>query len=249
MQVLVIDKLPSNSSIEEYSMQVARSWKLGDAKRDDGALLIVAIKDRKMRIEVGQGLEGSLTDLKSKRILDLLPKFFRSQKYEEGINAAVDEMIKVVTQPDAVQGATTTTKGKTSEDVKTFGYIFGGFLVIIIGFAYTSMLHSWVETDARRLRYTEEDITEKESEIQSLKKTSMMYKIPESIPVLEAEIMKLKSSISQKQGLLEDEKRKFPKTESAKIHQLENWIQLENNKIAELSTKVNYYKNIIKLGA
>ena len=49
--------------IEQYSIRVVEAWKLGREKPDDGALLLVAIEDRTLRIEVGRGLEGALTDL------------------------------------------------------------------------------------------------------------------------------------------------------------------------------------------
>ena len=57
-------------TIEQYSIRVAEAWKVGRKKTDDGAILVVARNDRKLRIEVGYGLEGALTDVTSKRIID-----------------------------------------------------------------------------------------------------------------------------------------------------------------------------------
>src|SRR5258705_12332828 len=57
-------------TIEQYSIRVAEAWKIGRKKIDDGALLVVAKNDRHLRIEVGHGLEGSLTDATTKRIID-----------------------------------------------------------------------------------------------------------------------------------------------------------------------------------
>ena len=57
-------------TIEQYGVRVASAWKLGRAKPDDGALLLIAKDDRALRIEVGYGLEGALTDATSKRIID-----------------------------------------------------------------------------------------------------------------------------------------------------------------------------------
>lgn len=84
-------------SIEQYGIRVAQQWKLGRAKIDDGALLLVAKDDRKLRIEVGYGLEGSLTDVTSKRIIDefITPKF-KDGDFAGGIAAGVDRMIRVV---------------------------------------------------------------------------------------------------------------------------------------------------------
>ena len=59
--VLTVKKLPGRSSIEIFAIEVAREWGVGKAQRDNGVLLVVAHNDRQMRIEVGYGLEGSLT--------------------------------------------------------------------------------------------------------------------------------------------------------------------------------------------
>jgi uncharacterized protein len=83
--------------IEQFSIRVAEKWKLGRKKVDDGAILIVAKDDRTMRIEVGYGLEGVLTDLTSRRVIDevVLPRF-KSQDLYGGITAGVDQIIRVV---------------------------------------------------------------------------------------------------------------------------------------------------------
>jgi uncharacterized protein len=83
--------------IEQYSIRVVETWKLGREKPDDGALLLVAKEDRTLRIEVGRGLEGALTDLVSKRIIaDTITPFFRQGDFAGGINAGVEQMIRVV---------------------------------------------------------------------------------------------------------------------------------------------------------
>ena len=83
--------------IEQYSIRVVEAWKLGREKPDDGALLLVATEDRTLRIEVGRGLEGALTDLVSNRIIDesITPRF-REGDFGGGISAGVDRMISVV---------------------------------------------------------------------------------------------------------------------------------------------------------
>src|SRR5437899_12954655 len=64
-------------AIEQFSLRVAEAWKIGRRKVDDGALLVIAKNDRRLRIEVGYGLEGALTDATTKRIIDedITPKF------------------------------------------------------------------------------------------------------------------------------------------------------------------------------
>lgn len=83
--------------IEQYSIRVVDAWKLGREKPDDGALLLVAIQDRALRIEVGRGLEGALTDLVANRIIDesITPRF-REGDFAGGIAAGVERMIAVV---------------------------------------------------------------------------------------------------------------------------------------------------------
>jgi uncharacterized protein len=84
-------------AIEQYSIRVVDAWKLGRAQPDDGALLLVAMQDRALRIEVGRGLEGALTDLVSNRIIDetISPRF-REGDFAGGISAGVDRMIAVI---------------------------------------------------------------------------------------------------------------------------------------------------------
>jgi uncharacterized protein len=84
-------------TIEQYSLRVAEAWKIGRRKIDDGAILVVAKDDRKLRIEVGYGLEGALTDVTSKRIIDevITPKF-RTGDFAGGISDGVNRMLRVI---------------------------------------------------------------------------------------------------------------------------------------------------------
>ncbi|MCJ9704177.1 MULTISPECIES: YgcG family protein [unclassified Bradyrhizobium] len=84
-------------TIEQFSIRVAEAWKIGRAKVDDGAILVVAKNDRHLRIEVGYGLEGALTDVTSRRIIDeiITPKF-RTGDFGGGISDGVDRMIRVI---------------------------------------------------------------------------------------------------------------------------------------------------------
>jgi len=84
-------------TIEQFSIRAAEAWKIGRRRIDDGALLVVAKNDRKLRIEVGYGLEGSLTDATASRIINeiVVPKF-RSGDFAGGISAGVDKMIAVI---------------------------------------------------------------------------------------------------------------------------------------------------------
>ncbi len=83
-QVLIIDKLV-DETIEGYSIKVVDEWKLGKKGDDRAALFLIALDDRKMRIEVGRGLEGTLTDLTTNRILDEVKPFFRKNDFDNGV--------------------------------------------------------------------------------------------------------------------------------------------------------------------
>jgi uncharacterized protein len=84
-------------TIEQYSIRVADAWKIGRKKIDDGALMVVAKNDHHLRVEVGYGLEGSLTDVTTKRIIDeeITPKF-KAGDFAGGISAGLGRIIKVI---------------------------------------------------------------------------------------------------------------------------------------------------------
>lgn len=84
-------------SIEQYSIRVAEAWQLGRKKVDDGILLLVAKNDRALRIETGYGLEGALPDALARRIIDeiIVPQF-RQEHYFEGLQAGIQQIIKVI---------------------------------------------------------------------------------------------------------------------------------------------------------
>lgn len=84
-------------TVEQYALRVAEAWKLGRKGVDDGALLLVAKNDRALRIEVGYGLEGVLTDIAAKRIVsDVIAPRFREGDYAGGIRAGVDRMMRLI---------------------------------------------------------------------------------------------------------------------------------------------------------
>jgi uncharacterized protein len=84
-------------AIEQFSLRVAEAWKIGRKKIDDGAVLVIAKNDRHLRIEVGYGLEGALTDVTTKRLIDeeITPKF-KTGDFAGGVAAGVNKMIRVI---------------------------------------------------------------------------------------------------------------------------------------------------------
>ena len=95
--VLLVNSLEGDS-IEEFSMRVVDRWKLGGEKSDNGVLLLVALGDRKLRIEVGYGLEGALTDAKSHYIIrNVITPYFKSGEIAKGIEEGVLAIGGVIT--------------------------------------------------------------------------------------------------------------------------------------------------------
>ncbi len=94
--ILTIDSL-EGEALEDYSLRVVESWKIGQKDRDNGALLLIAKTERKIRIEVGYGLEGKLTDLLSGRIIDLeITPHFKAGDYDAGAIAGIAAMAEAV---------------------------------------------------------------------------------------------------------------------------------------------------------
>jgi uncharacterized protein len=92
--LLTVESLEGDS-LEDFSIRVVEAWKLGKKGKDDGLLLLVVERDRKLRIEVGYGLEGDITDAISARVLrDVLRPAFRAGAPERGIEQAFDALIK-----------------------------------------------------------------------------------------------------------------------------------------------------------
>lgn len=93
---LLIINSTKPETIEQYSIHVADKWKIGKKKLDNGILFIIALEDREMRIEVGRGLEGVLTDGTAVKILNTnVRPYFREEKFYEGIKSGIDTIAQI----------------------------------------------------------------------------------------------------------------------------------------------------------
>lgn len=110
--ILIIPTLGNDEYLEGYSLKVARDWGIGEKDTSNGVLLLIAKDDRKLRIEVGRGLEGDLTDVRANRIIrNVITPKFKEGKYFEGISEGVNSIqLAVVAKPDPAAA-------KTSESV------------------------------------------------------------------------------------------------------------------------------------
>ena len=108
--ILTINSL-EGEVLEDYSLRVVESWKIGQEGKDNGALLLISKEDRKMRIEVGYGLEGTLTDLLAGRIIDNeIKPHFQTGDFDGGVIAGITSMAKAVR--GEYQGTGSTAKKK-----------------------------------------------------------------------------------------------------------------------------------------
>jgi len=132
---IVILTIPSldGLTIEDYSIRVAEAWMIGQKGRDNGIIFIVANQEKKIRIEVGRGLEGKLTDLTAGRIIDFVvkPRFKRGD-FTGGFVAGVGALI------DATKGEFKADDIKPSRTEKSFPpffaiLLFGGVGLLILG--------------------------------------------------------------------------------------------------------------------
>ncbi len=127
-------------TVEQYGIRVVEQWKLGRKGVDDGVLLLIAKDDRKLRIEVGRGLEGALPDAVAKRIIDeYMVAPFKQGDFNAGVNAGVDRIIKIIDGellPEAKPKSGGASSGINMEN--SMGW--GALLVVFLGGILRAML-------------------------------------------------------------------------------------------------------------
>lgn len=124
--------------IAQYSIRVADAWKIGREKVADGVIVIIAKNDRKMRIEVGRGLEGAIPDVYAKRIIaDIMAPKFKQGDFAGGINAGVDRLAGLIGGEPLPEPETRSNENSLFEGMLPFilfaGLIFGGILRAMFG--------------------------------------------------------------------------------------------------------------------
>jgi len=126
--VVILPTLEGNP-IEEYATKLFRTWGIGNKKTNNGILLLIAIQDKKIRIEVGYGLEGAIPDITANSIIenDIKPAF-RQQAYYEGIDKATDDIAKAAVGEYKVKRERKT-KGKGSNPLL---FVFILFIIVAI---------------------------------------------------------------------------------------------------------------------
>lgn len=122
--LLIIPSLGSEA-LEDYTLRVTKEWKLGTKEKDNGVLLLIAINDRKVRIEVGYGLEGPLPDAICNRIIrnEIAPGF-RRQDYDAGIVAGTYAIMDAIKGEYKSTGSPVRTTGRKGNSLLTLLVIF-----------------------------------------------------------------------------------------------------------------------------
>ena len=119
--------------IAQYSLRVAEAWQIGRDKEDDGVIILLAKNDRKMRIEVGYGLEGAIPDAIARRIVsDVMAPYFRQGDFAGGLNAAVAQLMALISG-EALPAPAKKQAGASSFfdylPILMFGAIFSGMVL------------------------------------------------------------------------------------------------------------------------
>ena len=132
---LVVLTIPSlqGEALEDFSIKVAETWKIGQKGKDNGIILLVASQERKIRIEVGRGLEGRLTDLTAGRIIDLVikPRFKRGD-YDGGFIAGVHALVDAARGEFKAEGRPVPARKRQGSPVPAM-LIFGAIVLFTLG--------------------------------------------------------------------------------------------------------------------
>jgi uncharacterized protein len=145
--VVIFPTMQSDSSIEDYTVRVARAWKAGQKDNNNGAVLFVFVQDHKMFLQVGYGLEGVLPDALCKRIIDeqISPRF-KIGDFDGGLTAGVSAILAATKGEYKGTGATVADRQTSHESGSPFlGFGFIVLIVIIIIFSRGSgMFLPWL---------------------------------------------------------------------------------------------------------
>jgi uncharacterized protein len=134
---IVVLTIPSleGDSLEDFSIRVAEQWRIGQKNLDNGAILLIAKAERKLRIEVGYGLEGRLTDLMAGRIIaNVIVPRFKDGQIDQGVLDGVQAMVGVVKGEFSASEAPSGNRGQgPRSDNGVFGLILAFFILNVLG--------------------------------------------------------------------------------------------------------------------
>ena len=110
---ILIVKTAEPETIDQYGIRVGDAWKIGKKGKDTGAVLIIAMKEKKLRIETGYGWEGALPDVEAKRIIrEVITPFLKLNQFAQGISAGIDKIQLAVAKENKAASTTVDDKGQ-----------------------------------------------------------------------------------------------------------------------------------------
>ncbi|HEX2831605.1 MAG TPA: TPM domain-containing protein [Thermoanaerobaculia bacterium] len=136
--IYVDRKVPEGTTLEEMGAEAIRTWGVGQEKKDNGAILFLFVDDRQSRIEAGYGLEGTLTDARSKRILVELRPLLRDANYIGAIELGADRIIATIKDPTATPPLEASTVAERESEPFPLRWLFVALIffgtILIYGF-------------------------------------------------------------------------------------------------------------------
>ena len=143
--IVWISQTTGGTPLEDWTIHAAENWKIGRSGIDDGAILFLFMQDRKVRIEVGYGLESALTDAGASEIIrDTIVPRMRAGDIDGAVQSGVERMLLTITPSFASQvhyPATVVYKPSAYRDAVLLVMVFG-FVVLFIGFMTVAMISS-----------------------------------------------------------------------------------------------------------
>src|SRR5688500_14220600 len=147
--VWVDRKLPERFTLEDFAVRAAEKWKAGQAKTDNGAVLFAFVDDRKLRIEVGHGLEGEIPDAIAKRIIDEeIVARFRANDSPAGVEAGVNALMAAAKGEYEGSGSTVSERSRRSRND------LGGCIVPILFVLFVIVFPLLAQQGSRKRRRT-----------------------------------------------------------------------------------------------
>src|SRR5688572_18655335 len=130
--VVIFPRLPEGAALEDFTVRAAQAWRVGQKAKDNGAILFIFVADRKMRIEVGYGLEGAIPDALAKRILDeeIRPRF-QQGNMEAGVVAGVNALMQAAQGEYRGTGRTVAQRG-SGRTACGSGFLIAFVIILLI---------------------------------------------------------------------------------------------------------------------
>ena len=149
--VAIFSKMQSDSSIDDYTVRVAQSWKVGQKDKNNGAVLFVFIQDHKMFLQVGYGLEGAMPDALCKRIIaDEITPHFKAGDYNAGLTNGVNAILAAAKGEYKGTGRTVAEETFTMPPEDSNTPVLVGMFVIIGGFISLFIFSAYINRKVRR---------------------------------------------------------------------------------------------------